>query len=97
MLCQPLIPLLPPVASDSGNQCYLKAKIFTLGEWYSCRRLAVVENSGVLPLGFKFIMLCTWNLISARGIVYTVNIPKALKHVTEDLHTDFVPDLRLVL
>ena len=30
-----------------------KAKIFALGEWYSCRGLAVVANSGVLTLGFK--------------------------------------------
>ena len=31
----------------------LKAKIFALGEWYSCTGLAVVANSGVSTLGFK--------------------------------------------
>ena len=31
----------------------LKAKIFTLGEWYSCRGLSVVANSGVWTLGFR--------------------------------------------
>ena len=28
----------------------LKAKIFTLGEWYSCRGLAFVANSGISTL-----------------------------------------------
>ena len=27
--------------------------MFSLGEWYSCRGLAVVANSGVEPLGFN--------------------------------------------
>ena len=31
----------------------LKAKIFALGEWYSCRRLAFVSNSGISTLGFN--------------------------------------------
>ena len=31
----------------------LKVKIFAPGEWYRCRRLAVVANSGVSTLGFK--------------------------------------------
>ena len=31
----------------------LKAKIFTLGEWYSCRGLAVVADSRVWTLRFK--------------------------------------------
>ena len=29
-----------------SNRLNLKAKIFTLGEWYSCRGLALVANSG---------------------------------------------------
>ena len=41
--------------------CYadLKAKIFALGEWYSCRGLAVVANSGVLTLGFNLFTVTT--------------------------------------
>ena len=31
----------------------LEAKIFALGEWYSCRRLAVVPNSGVSTWGLR--------------------------------------------
>ena len=31
----------------------LKAKIFALGEWYGCRGLAVVANSGALTFAFK--------------------------------------------
>ena len=31
----------------------LKAKNFALGEWYSCRRLAFVSNSGISTLGFN--------------------------------------------
>ena len=31
----------------------LKAKIFTLGEWYSCRGLALVASSVISTLGFK--------------------------------------------
>ena len=31
----------------------LKAKSFTQGEWYSCRGLAVVANSGVSTLGLR--------------------------------------------
>ena len=40
--------------SQPNGQVYLwlKAKTFTLGEWYSCRGLAVVVNSGVSTLGF---------------------------------------------
>ena len=30
-------------------------KIFTLGEWYSCRALASVANSGVSTLGFMLL------------------------------------------
>ena len=33
--------------------CNLKAKIFALGEWYSCRGLALLRNSGISTLGFK--------------------------------------------
>ena len=36
------------------NDLKLKAKIFTLGEWYSCRVLA---NSGVSTLGLKRVFL----------------------------------------
>ena len=32
---------------------WLKAKIFALGEWYSCSGLALVPNSGVYILGFN--------------------------------------------
>ena len=31
----------------------LKAKLLALGEWYSCRGLVLVANSGVSSLGFK--------------------------------------------
>ena len=31
----------------------LKVKIFVLGQWYSCRGLALVANSGVSALGLK--------------------------------------------
>ena len=32
-----------------GNESHavLKAKVFALGEWYSCRGLALVANSGI--------------------------------------------------
>ena len=33
--------------------CFTCANIFALGEWYSCRGLALVANSGVSTLGFK--------------------------------------------
>ena len=33
----------------------LKAKIFTLGERYSCREITLVANSGISTLGFKWI------------------------------------------
>ena len=36
-----------------GRAFPLKAKLLALGEWYSCRRLALVANSGVSTLGFK--------------------------------------------
>ena len=36
-----------------------KAKIFTLGEWYSCRGLALVANRGVSTLGFKKVATLT--------------------------------------
>ena len=42
-----------PVCFMTLHDALLKAKIFTLGEWYSCRGLAVVTSSGVLTLGFK--------------------------------------------
>ena len=31
----------------------LEAMIFALGEWYSCRGLALVANSGISTMGFK--------------------------------------------
>ena len=37
----------------SSSLLLLKAKIFALGEWYSCRRLAFVSNSGISTLGFN--------------------------------------------
>ena len=37
----------------------LKAKIFTLREWYSCRGLALVANSGVSTLGFTIFLIET--------------------------------------
>ena len=36
------------------QHCYSNAKIFALGEWYSYRGLAVVANSEVSTLGFKY-------------------------------------------
>ena len=39
--------------SLTGTDLGLKAKISVLGEWYGCRVLAVVANSGVSTLGFK--------------------------------------------
>ena len=33
---------------------YERVVIFGLGEWYSCRGLAVVANSGVSTLGYSF-------------------------------------------
>ena len=35
------------------NETCLKTKIFAPVEWYSCRGLAVVANSGISTLGFK--------------------------------------------
>ena len=36
------------------NDTCLKAKMFALGEWYSCRRLAFAVNSGIATLGFEW-------------------------------------------
>ena len=36
------------------SHTYLKAKIFTLREWYSCRGLALVANSGISTLGLNW-------------------------------------------
>ena len=41
------------------NPCNLKSKIFALGEWYSCRGLALVANRGVSTLGFNNSQLLT--------------------------------------
>ena len=42
----------------------LKAKIFTLWEWYSCRGLALVANNGVSTLGFNVFFITTDQLQS---------------------------------
>ena len=52
-----------------GTHQYLKAKMFALGEWYSCRGLAVVVNSGVSTLGYKLLIL---TLSVRMGVVYGV-------------------------
>ena len=54
-----------------------KAKIFALGEWYSCRGLAVVANSGVWFWGFNmcnnsyFLLLSPW-----KKNCIELNVPK---------------------
>ena len=56
-----------------SSSLYLKAEISALGEWYSCRRLAFVANSGISPLGFGglnlFIRLfnCKIELVSTNN------------------------------
>ena len=68
--------------------CYmLKATILTLGEWYSCRGLALVAHSGVSPLGFKYQphihqALLYRNCFRGLKSIYFVTIEKQYKYYT---------------
>ena len=61
-----------PAETESGEFSHeavidLKAKMSALGEWYRCRGLAVVANSGVSTVGFNQIYLVLQAMNKVRG------------------------------